>query len=101
MGQSVGAHVQRESLSHQNHTNVFNILYYSIFRVNLFLPSLGIHYFSAFSGGKKKRKKLSGPSLVVQWLRFHASSAVDIGSIPSQGTKIQHPVRYMTPHHKK
>ena len=32
------------------------LIYYSIFRMNLFLPSLGIHYFSAFYGEKKKRK---------------------------------------------
>ena len=28
--------------------------------------------------------------LVVQWLRFYAPSAVHLGSIPSQGTKIPH-----------
>jgi len=27
-------------------------------------------------------------SLVVQWLRLHASNAGDAGSIPGQGTKI-------------
>ena len=29
-----------------------------------------------------------GTSLVVQWLRLHASSAEGAGSIPGQGTKI-------------
>ena len=32
----------------------------------------------------------SGASLAVQWLRFHASTAGGIGSIPDQGTKIPH-----------
>ena len=31
-----------------------------------------------------------GTSLVVQWLRFHAFTAADSGSIPGQGTKISH-----------
>ena len=31
-----------------------------------------------------------GTSLVVQWLRLQASNAEDVGSIPSQGTKIPH-----------
>ena len=33
-----------------------------------------------------------GISLVVQWLRLHASSAGGLGSIPGQGTKIPHAV---------
>lgn len=35
-------HAQRENLSHQNYTNVFNILYYCQDGF-LFLPSFGIH----------------------------------------------------------
>ena len=31
-----------------------------------------------------------GTSLVVQWLRLHASTAGGGGSIPGQGTKIPH-----------
>ena len=34
----------------------------------------------------------SGASLVVQWLRFSASSAGGMGSIPGQGTKILYPI---------
>ena len=33
-----------------------------------------------------------GTSLVVQWLRLHTSNAEDMGSIPSQGTKVSHVV---------
>ena len=29
-------------------------------------------------------------SLVVQWLRLHASNAGDLDSVPGQGTKIPH-----------
>jgi len=51
-----------------------------------------------FRGGSRgaRRKKLrgvsceTGTSLVVQWLRLHASNARDMGSIPGQGTKIPH-----------
>ena len=32
----------------------------------------------------------SRTSLVVQWLRLQASNEGDMGSIPGQGTKIQH-----------
>ena len=47
-----------------------------------------------------KEKDDHGTSLVVQWLRLHASTAGDTGSIPGQGTKILH---YMqcTPPQKK
>ena len=31
-----------------------------------------------------------GTSLVVQWLRLHPSTTVDMGLIPGQGTKILH-----------
>ena len=31
-----------------------------------------------------------GTSLVVQWLRLHASNAEGVGSIPGVGTKIPH-----------
>ena len=31
-----------------------------------------------------------GASLVVQWLRLHASTAGGMGSIPGRGTKIPH-----------
>ena len=37
-----------------------------------------------------KEKDDHGTSLVVQWLRLHASTAGDMGSIPGQGTKILH-----------
>ena len=37
----------------------------------------------------KKNLRL-GTSLAVQWLRLHASTAGDTGSIPGQGTKILH-----------
>ena len=37
-----------------------------------------------------KAEVLKGTSLEVQWLKFHASKAGDGGSIPCQGTKIQH-----------
>ena len=37
-----------------------------------------------------KKKKNTGTSLVVQWLRLHAFNAGDTGSIPGQGTKIPH-----------
>ena len=33
-------------------------------------------------------KSTVGTSLEVQWLRIHASTAVGMGSIPGQGTKI-------------
>ena len=33
-----------------------------------------------------------GTSLAVQWLRCHASTAGDTGSIPVKGTKILHAV---------
>ena len=36
--------------------------------------------------------KIQGTSLVVQWLRLCAFSAVDAGSIPGRGTKIPHAV---------
>ena len=34
-----------------------------------------------------------GTSLVVQWLRLHASNAGGTGSVPGKGTKIPHVVR--------
>ena len=34
-----------------------------------------------------------GTSLVIQWLRLHASTAVAMGSIPGQGTKIPRAVQ--------
>ena len=37
---------------------------------------------------------MSGTSLVVQWLRLHASTAVGAGSIPGQGTKIPHATQH-------
>ena len=40
--------------------------------------------------GKFESKLQRGTSLVVQWLRLHASTAGGTGSIPVQGTKIQH-----------
>ena len=35
-------------------------------------------------------KLRSGTSLMVQWLRLHASKAGDVGSVPGWGTKILH-----------
>ena len=35
---------------------------------------------------------MGGTSLVVQWLRFHSSTAGSLGSIPGWGTKIPHAV---------
>ena len=40
-----------------------------------------------------KNNKRGGTSLVVQWLRLHASMAGGVGSIPGQGTKIPHAAR--------
>ena len=42
-----------------------------------------------------------GTSLVVQWLRLHTSSAVGLGSIPGQGTKILHITRHSQKKKKK
>ena len=39
---------------------------------------------------QQQKQFSSGPSLAVQWLRLHASTAGDTGSIPGQGTKIPH-----------
>ena len=36
---------------------------------------------------------------MIQWLRFHTSSAVGMGSIPGQGTNIPHAMWYTL--HKK
>ena len=36
----------------------------------------------------------SGASLVVCWLRFHTSTARDVGSIPCWGTKVLHTAQY-------
>ena len=38
------------------------------------------------------KHRCPGTSLVVQWLRLHASSAGGAGSIPGWGTKIPHAV---------
>ena len=41
--------------------------------------------------GKRAASKIQpGTSLVVQWLRLHASNAGGAGSIPGRGTKIPH-----------
>ena len=40
-----------------------------------------------------KKLGILGASLVVHWLRLHASKAVGMGSIPGQGTKIPHAVQ--------
>ena len=37
-------------------------------------------------------KNASGTSVLFQWLRLHAPTAVGLGSIPGQGTKIPHAV---------
>ena len=36
------------------------------------------------------KKIIVGTSLVVQWLKLHASNARDVGSISGRGTKIPH-----------
>ena len=36
----------------------------------------------------QNRKDHPGTALVVQWLRLHASTAWDVGSIPGGGTKL-------------
>ena len=36
----------------------------------------------------------SGTSLVVQWLRLHASTAGSAGSIPGQKTRTRHPTMW-------
>ena len=33
------------------------------------------------------KNRISGSSLVVQWLRLHAPNAMGLGSIPGQGTR--------------
>ena len=38
----------------------------------------------------KKKKKIHGTSLAVQWLRLCAPNAGGTGSIPGRGTKIPH-----------
>ena len=43
--------------------------------------------------GELSRNPSSGTSLVVQWLRPHASNVGGMGSIPGWGTKIPHAVR--------
>ena len=43
---------------------------------------------------KKQTNPKNGISLVVQWLRLHASSAGGTGLIPVQGTKIPHATWY-------
>ena len=40
------------------------------------------------------KKSYEGTSLAVQWLRLHASTAGDVGSIPDRGTKIPHAVQW-------
>ena len=40
------------------------------------------------------RIDILGTSLVVQWLRFHSSSAGDASSIPGWGTKIRYAPMY-------
>ena len=39
---------------------------------------------------ERKKEKATGTSLVVQALRLHTFTKGDVGSIPSQGTKIPH-----------
>ena len=48
-----------------------------------------------------KEKDDHGTSLVVQWLRLHASTAGDTGSIPGQGTKILHYMQCTPPPKKR
>ena len=36
---------------------------------------------------------MEGTSLVVQWLRQHASNVGSVGSVPARGTKIPHAVQ--------
>ena len=43
--------------------------------------------------GRQRIKIIAvGTSLAVQWLRLHASSAEDVDSVSSQGTRISHVV---------
>ena len=54
---------------------------------------IGIVMSSVSHPPSTKKSGILGTSLVVQGLRLHASKAVGIGSIPSQGTKIPHAVQ--------
>ena len=40
--------------------------------------------------GLRKIVEVTGTSLVVQWLRLHASNPEDVGSIPDLGSKTPH-----------
>ena len=68
-------------------------------KTKLALPTEARFKFLGRKGKKSGGKiKVIGTSLVVQWLRFHASNAVGwvggvlLSSIPGQGTKIPHAV---------
>ena len=43
--------------------------------------------------GNPRLGGITGTSLVVQWLRLHASNTGGVGSIPGQGTKNPHATR--------
>ena len=75
-----------------------HILIYSFLRVLIsFFWCQRTYYFAHIQKPKIKKpegihflKSLPGASLVVQWLRFWASNAAGMGSIPDWETKIQH-----------
>ena len=56
-------------------------------------------YFSCFSlfitGLQLNKEQIWGSSLVVWWLGFSAFTAMALGSIPGQGTKIRQVTRFM------
>ena len=56
------------------------------------------HLLSVFHFGAFKVKR--GPSLAVQWLRFHLPMAGLAGSIPGQGAKLSHASKSKKPKHE-
>ena len=65
-------------------------------------PALASEFLSIAPPGKSKetfflggggQKDMNGTSLVVQWLRLHASNAGGVGLIPGLGTKSPHAAR--------
>ena len=56
------------------------------YHLSLNSKELGVKFWE--EGGKNNKRGGDQNSLVVQWLRLHASRAQGTGSIPGQGTKI-------------
>ena len=54
---------------------------------------LSLDKYLEFLGNPALGNRNGGTSLVAQWLRFCDSTAEDVGSIPGQGTEIQHATR--------